>query len=159
MDIRQRLAVYGVTGVLAASAALIGTHEGEVRRTYLDPIGIPTYCFGQTGPGATPGKTFTAQECTAALARSVRAAESALQKCTGRLPDGPRIAFTSLTYNVGSTAVCKSNAARLLRSGDYTGACSELSKWVYAGGKKLPGLVRRRAEEKAVCLKGLHEYS
>lgn len=155
MDIKQRLAAYGVAGVLAASAALIGKHEGEVRRTYLDPIGIPTYCFGQTGPGATPGKTFTAQECTAALARSVKSAETALLKCTGSLPDGPRIAFTSLVYNVGSTAVCKSNAARLLRSGAYTAACNELPKWVYAGGKRLPGLVTRRAEEKAVCLKGL----
>jgi hypothetical protein len=31
------------------------------------------------------------------------------------------------------------------------GACAELSRWTYAGGKQLPGLVRRRAAERQLC--------
>jgi lysozyme len=30
--------------------------------------------------------------------------------------------------------------------------CDDLLKFVYAGGMKLPGLVRRRQEERALCL-------
>ncbi|HHG5564729.1 TPA: glycoside hydrolase family protein [Pseudomonas aeruginosa] len=44
---------------------------------------------------------------------------------------------------------------RKLNAGDVRGACAELSRWVYAGGKKLGGLVRRRAAERELCEIGL----
>ncbi|HTD03821.1 lysozyme [Undibacterium sp.] len=44
---------------------------------------------------------------------------------------------------------------RKLNAGDYAGACNELPRWVYAGGKILPGLVKRRAAEQELCLRGL----
>lgn len=41
-----------------------------------------------------------------------------------------------------------------LNAGDVKGASNEFAKWVYAGGKKLPGLVRRRAAEKTLFCTG-----
>jgi lysozyme len=37
----------------------------------------------------------------------------------------------------------------------HCGACQQFSRWTYAGGKQLPGLVKRRAEEKQLCLDGV----
>ncbi|MDE3966778.1 glycoside hydrolase family protein, partial [Glaesserella parasuis] len=51
--------------------------------------------------------------------------------------------------------VSKSTFFRKIKSGDYVGACNELPKWVYSGGKKLRGLEIRREKEKALCLAGL----
>nr|WP_276554179.1 lysozyme [Cupriavidus gilardii] len=68
------------------------------------------------------------------------------------LTDGQRTAFVSFTYNVGRGAFCGSTLVRKLNAGDYVGACNELPRWVYAKGVKLPGLVNRREQERALCL-------
>ncbi|MGK3626883.1 glycoside hydrolase family protein, partial [Acinetobacter sp. A11] len=39
-----------------------------------------------------------------------------------------------------------------LNSGDYKGAANQFDVWVNAGGKRLAGLVRRRALEKKLFL-------
>jgi len=39
-----------------------------------------------------------------------------------------------------------------LNAGDYPGAAAEFGKWVYGGGKRLDGLVKRRAAEKTLLL-------
>ncbi|WP_405045477.1 glycoside hydrolase family protein [Pseudomonas aeruginosa] len=51
--------------------------------------------------------------------------------------------------------MARSTLLRKLNAGDVRGACAELSRWVYAGGKKLGGLVRRRAAERELCEIGL----
>jgi len=37
-----------------------------------------------------------------------------------------------------------------LNAGDYSGAAAEFSRWVFAGGQQLPGLVKRRTAEAAL---------
>ena len=71
------------------------------------------------------------------------------------LTDGQKAAFLSFAFNVGNGAFCSSTLVRKANTGDMPGACSELSKWVYAGGKQLPGLVKRRAAERAMCERDL----
>lgn len=58
----------------------------------------------------------------------------------------------SFTFNVGTGAFRSSTLLKRLNAGDYQGAASEFGKWVKAGGKVLPGLVRRRKEEAALFL-------
>ena len=41
--------------------------------------------------------------------------------------------------------------ARKTNAGDLAGACAELSRWTYAGGRQLPGLIKRRAAEREMC--------
>ena len=66
-----------------------------------------------------------------------------------------RAALVSFVYNVGGTKFGNSTLLKKLNAGDASGACAELSKWVYAGGVKLKGLVARRAEERQLCEVGL----
>ena len=71
------------------------------------------------------------------------------------LPEPPRAALASFVYNVGEGNFARSTLLRKLNQGDLRGACHELSRWVYAGGRKLNGLVSRRATERELCLAGL----
>lgn len=83
-------------------------------------------------------------------------------RCAPSLPVGALAAFSNAVYNIGPTIACntqQSPAARLLQASDIMGACNQLPRWSKArvGGVMidLPGLVKRRAAEQAICLKGL----
>ena len=68
------------------------------------------------------------------------------------ISQGEYDAYLDFTYNVGVSAFCHSTLNKKLNSGDYDGACKGLLAWNQAGGKVLPGLVKRRQEEYAQCL-------
>ena len=61
-------------------------------------------------------------------------------------------ALCDLIYNIGSGAFSKSTLLKKLNVKDYAGAASEFVKWNMAGGKVLPGLTKRREEEKKLFL-------
>jgi lysozyme len=138
--------------VLAAAAALVAVWEGYKPTTYLDPIGIPTTCYGHTGADVRPGQTRTRAECVALLQEDVATAYAGVMRCLTRpVPDGMAAAFTSFAYNAGAATFCRSSMARKANAGDFAGACKALDLYVYAGGQRLTGLVRRRAAERAMC--------
>ena len=60
-------------------------------------------------------------------------------------------AYLDFTYNVGTFAFCTSTLNKKLNAMDYEGACKELLNWTKAGGKVLPGLVKRRQDEYKQC--------
>jgi hypothetical protein len=62
-------------------------------------------------------------------------------------------ALVSLVFNIGGTAFMKSTLLRLLNMGDYIGAASQFDRWIHASGNVMPGLVKRRKQEKALFLK------
>lgn len=137
---------------LLALAGFVAYHEGYVPQTYADPVGIPTVCFGHTGPDVQMGQTKTRAECEALLQDDLGRAYAGVRRCiTAPMQDHQAAALTSFTFNVGATALCKSTLARYANAGDWARACAELDRWVYAKGRKLPGLVKRRAEERAMC--------
>lgn len=135
--------------------AVVPMFEGTVLTTYADPAlgwAVPTACVGYTGPQAVRGRVFTPAECQALLAEDLVAhAQGVLACVTVPLSTGETAAYTSFAFNVGVRAFCTSTAARLLNSGDRQGACAQLSRWTRAGGRVLPGLVKRRATERALC--------
>ena len=55
-------------------------------------------------------------------------------------------------YNAGAQNLRTSTLLKKLNAGDYSGASAEFSKWVNGGGKKLPGLVKRREAERQLFL-------
>jgi lysozyme len=61
-------------------------------------------------------------------------------------------ALTSFTFNLGIGNLKSSTLLKKLNAGDRAGAADEFGKWVNAGGKPLPGLVKRRAAERALFL-------
>ncbi|MFV5363688.1 lysozyme [Acinetobacter oleivorans] len=60
--------------------------------------------------------------------------------------------LVSLTYNIGVGAFKHSTLLKKLNSGDYKEAANQFDVWVNAGGKRLQGLVNRRAMEKKLFL-------
>lgn len=125
--------------------------EGLRTAVYLDPVGIPTYCFGETA-GARLGDTYTPEQCRAKLGARVLEFGGAVDRCVTKPMSAARKAgLTSFTYNVGVDAFCGSTLVRRLNAGDPD-ACDELRRWTKAKGVTLPGLVNRREQERTLCL-------
>lgn len=144
--------------IAAAAVALalptIMAFEGLVLRPYRDPVNLLTVCYGETHAEM---RTYTPAECRELLEASAQKHATQIEPCLpDGLPEHVYAATISFAYNVGAQAFCQSTFARKLRNGD-PGACAELSRWVYAGGRILPGLVRRRAAERAMC-EGSHVH-
>lgn len=143
-----------LAGSLAMAVSVVGFFEGRSLVGYMDPVGIPTICYGHTAT-AKIGQTKTADECEVLLQQDLGVALNAVDKELPDLAPETRAALGSFVYNVGEGAFRSSTLLRKARAGDMVGACNELPRWVYAGGRVLNGLVRRREAERALCLAGL----
>lgn len=151
MIAKGRLAAVAGTLTAAYLTAFMPQFEGMILRGYKDPIGIVTACAGHTKT-AVLGRPYTKAECEKLLMDDLAEHATGVMECLEtRVPPGPRAAFISAAYNIGVPTFCRSTIARKANAGDLKGACAELDRWVYAGGQKLPGLVSRRAAERAVC--------
>lgn len=152
MDLKTKVG----TGVIAAAIGLVAAWEGRSLVAYVDPVGIPTICEGYTH-GVKLGDVATTERCDALTEQEVRKALAVVDRSVPQpLPEGVRAALASFVYNVGPGAYGGSTLLRKLRAGDLSGACNQLPRWVYAGGKKLRGLERRREAERRICLSSLH---
>jgi lysozyme len=102
-------------------------------------------------------RTYTPQECQVLLeARQQHDYAPAVLKCAPGLVDRKHAFAASIdaAYNAGVAAFCRSPMARRFNAGDWAGGCDAFSNWyTTAKGKRLRGLVRRRAAERALCLK------
>ena len=61
-------------------------------------------------------------------------------------------ALVDFAYNLGFNALKSSTLMSKVNAGDFNGAANEFTRWVYAGGKVLPGLVKRREAEKQLFM-------
>ncbi|MCD1608623.1 lysozyme [Stutzerimonas kunmingensis] len=153
--LRKKLIAAGAGAALSIAAVVVSHFEGLEKAAYKDPIGIPTICYGHTAT-AELGQVKTEAECDGLLKEDLQVALDAVDKYVKvEMPAQRRAAFVSFVYNVGAGNFARSTMLRKLNAGDSRGACAELDKWVYAGGRVLPGLVKRRAEERALCEVGL----
>lgn len=144
-------------GALLLSLPIVAYFEGFVPKTYIDPVGIPTVCFGETDKTITMQARvveFTKDQCYALLGASLHKHAAAVSPCIkAPITDHEAAAILSWSYNVGPAAACKSTLVAKLNAGAPPGEwCPELRKWVYAKGKKLRGLEIRREKEVAMCL-------
>ena len=141
----------------AAGRALIARFEGCARaigngrfEAYPDPGtgGKPwTIGWGATGAGIGPGTVWTQAQCDARLGADLERFAAEVSRAVGRAQTAQNQfdALVSFHYNTG--AISRAALTRLHRGGDFAGAAAEFGKWVHAGGKRLAGLVRRRAAE------------
>jgi lysozyme len=149
-----------VMGAAALATPLIAQFEGYEPVGYADPAPgrFETVCFGHRQDGVL-GKRFSDEACLKMLADDAVRHGLAIDGCLEGVDLAPetRAAFTAFAFNVGAEKFCVSTLAAKVRAGDLAGACAELSRWTLAGGKPLPGLIRRRAAERALCEKGLRK--
>ena len=155
MTDRGKLVAKIGAGATAIAVPLVMLYEGTVLQSYRDPIGIVTACVGHTGPELRMGQRYTRQQCEDMLYGDLLKHAQALDCIKQPMTDGQKAAFLSFAFNVGNKAFCDSTLARKANAGDMAGACAELSRWTRAGGRELPGLVKRRAAERELCERGL----
>lgn len=155
MTARNRLSLKIGAGATALAVPLVMLYEGTVLQSYRDPIGIITACVGHTGPELRMGQKYTRQQCEDMLYGDLLKHTVALDCIKQPMADEQKAAFLSFAFNVGNKAFCDSTLARKANAGDMPGACAELSRWTRAGGRELPGLVKRRAAERELCEGGL----
>lgn len=131
--------------------ALIEAFEGRFLNAYRDSVGVLTIGFGHTSaagePRVTRELTITAEEADQILAADLARVEAQVSRAiTKPLNQCQFDALVSFTFNLGPTNLNNSTLARRVNRGDYDVA-SEFMKWDKAGGKRLPGLTRRRKAE------------
>lgn len=127
---------------------IIKQYEGLKLEAYLCPAGIPTIGYGHTR-GVKLGQKISAAQAEVFLDHDYEEAEDAVNRLiTVPLTDNQLGALTSFVFNLGEGRLLGSTLRRKLNNGDYKGAAAEFDKWVYSGGKKLNGLIARRAAER-----------
>lgn len=142
----------------AIATALAVPAEGLRQWAYYDPPGILTVCYGSTS-NVQKNKKYSLDECTARLNADMFAAVQAVERCVPGLPVNVLAAFSDAVYNMGPRIACdlvNSTAARLLKANSIALACEQLPRWnkakVLGVMVELPGLTKRRAAERALCL-------
>lgn len=154
----QKGGLAAIVGVVAAGIlyTVVPREEGTVYVGYLDVVGIPTKCMGDT-TNVRVGRRYTDAECRASLDRQLVAHAAPVMACTpgisGNGHDNQRAAAISLAYNIGTSAYCRSTVRTRFNARDYRGACDAFMAWTYAGGRQIRGLVLRRGRERVLCLK------
>ncbi|MFN6971680.1 MAG: lysozyme [Rheinheimera sp.] len=137
---------------------LICNFEGLRLKAYDDGVGVWTIGFGTTkypnGIRVKKGDTCTLDQAKAYMQNDLKSFEQTVNN-TVKVPlnQNQFDALVSLAYNIGSTAFKNSTLARQLNEGNYKAAANQFNVWVNAGGKRMQGLVNRRAAERTLFLK------
>ena len=146
---------YAIAGLSLSAAGLVGilNYEGFSDTAYIPvPGDVPTIGFGST-KGVKLGDTITPEKAIERAYRDIQKTESAIHKCVHvPLSQGEMDAYSSLAYNIGTSAFCSSTLVKKLNARDYEGACAEIKRWIYVKGKKNQGLINRREKEYQTCI-------
>ena len=132
--------------------AIIKEFEGLRLTSYLCQAGIPTIGWGTTKIGGKPvklGLTITQAQAEEYLKNDVFVFEAAVNILVKRpINQNQFDALVSFCYNLGYGALASSTLLKKVNANpNDISIRNEFQKWVYGGGKALPGLVRRRNAE------------
>lgn len=147
----------------SAGLSIIKKSESFRSKPYICPAGWWTYGYGSIWDpsGARVTKDTppcTQQQATELLTRDVGIAERAVFRyVTVPIDDNQFSALVSFTHNLGSGALQRSTLCKRLNRGDRAGAAKEFEKWCFGGGRKLPGLAKRRLAEKQLFLSNFQD--
>lgn len=128
---------------------LIQHFEGFSDRVYLCPAGYPTIGYGHLIRDSEKfPQPISHREAETLLIQDVFVAERAVLGCIHvPLQDSQFNALVSFTFNLGGGALERSTLRQKINRGEHQAVPEELERWVYALGKKSPGLIARRRAE------------
>ena len=151
----------GATDGLAIAAALCRRFEGLRLRPYLCPAGVATIGYGSTRyedntPVRLTDPPITADRAEALLLHDLRTQRVAAVRrlCPAIDSPGRLGAVLDFAFNLGAGALAGSTLRRHINARAWGQVPGELRKWVRGGGRVLPGLVKRREAESALCGSG-----
>ena len=133
--------------------ARIKRFEGFSATPYLCPAGWWTIGWGAIHgldgqPVTAATSPVTEEEAETLLRRDVAVAERAVLRLIAvPLSDGRFDALASFAFNLGGGALQRSTLRRKVNREEHADVPDEFRKWVWGGGRKLPGLIRRREAE------------
>ena len=131
---------------------LIKSHEGLRLNAYKCPAGVWTIGYGHTS-GVAPGMKIIEANAENLLKEDLLRFEIAVNRLVEvPLNQHQFDALVSFCFNVGIGAFENSTLLILLNKGRYEEAAYQFPRWVHGGGQKLPGLIRRRKEERGLFL-------
>ncbi len=146
-----------MTAVPQAAIALAKRFEGFCRvpkndpgraYPYICPAGYWTIGYGHLCDPKHPpitrveGETYLEADMADAIRATLRYCPVLATEPQRRLA-----AIVDFTFNLGAGRLQASTLRRRINQRDWTGAARELRRWVYGGGRTLPGLVLRREAE------------
>lgn len=136
----------------ANGIAHIKEFEGFRGKRYLCPAGKWTIGYGHVIVDSERvtlwDADLTEEQATKLLMKDLVRFEDAVSAMVAvLLTQGQFDALVSFAYNLGEAKLRSSTLLKLLNAGDYDGARKQINRWVYSNGKKLEGLIRRRARE------------
>ena len=129
---------------------LIKHHEGFRADIYLCPSGFKTIGYGHKILEGEQYTHISEKEAREILERDLLFAENAVQRyIKAPINDNQFAAIVSFVYNLGSGVLQRSSLRQKINYNyeDYESIQNELLKWVYAGGRRLRGLMLRRKDE------------
>lgn len=141
-----------------AGKELIMRFEGCSLKPYKCPAGKWTIGYGHTDPHGYVEKlaqqqgSITQHQAEEILALDLSKFEDAVRELCPTANANQHSAMVCLAFNIGITRFSNSTLRRKFNAGDIQGAADEFPKWCSAGGVQLPGLVKRRAAERALFL-------
>jgi len=137
--------------ITQAGLDLICRFEGFSPIIYLCPAGYPTIGYGHLITEANKEQFLDGideLEALDLLKTDVQRAEQAVLRIINvPLTDWQFDALVSFTFNLGAGALQRSTLRRKVNREEHADVPAELMKWVWAGGRKQKGLVRRRRAE------------
>lgn len=132
-----------------ACVALVKASEGCRLTAYRDSVGVWTIGYGHTR-GVRQSQTITQDEADALLLDDLDLAAAQVRgMVTVPLTQGQFDALCDFVFNLGAGRLRDSTLLRLLNQGRYAEAAAQFKFWVMSGGHPLPGLVTRRAADRA----------
>jgi lysozyme len=148
---------------------MIRHHEGVRFRAYRCPAKLWTIGVGHVlypNQGRLPldqrqdfqlqesdNRTFSAEEVDGILRSDLARFERGVAiQCPVSLTQGQFDALVSFSFNCGLGTLQRSTLRQKLLRGETEDAAQELLKYTIGGGRVLPGLVKRRQDERSVFL-------
>lgn len=133
---------------------LIKEFEGCKLKAYQDSVGVWTIGYGHT-KGVKKGDVITQDQANQLLIEDLADAENAVNRLVKvEINQDMFDALSSFTFNLGAGSLKSSTLLKLLNQGKYSEAAEQFMRWVFAGGQKLDGLVRRRKAEQKLFRSG-----
>ena len=139
---------------------LIREFEGFSVQAYLDTGGVWTIGFGTikypNGKRVVKGDVCTQSAAEQWLKNDSKWVDACLDKhIKTNVNQNQFDALASFVYNIGETAFIKSTMLTLINQNSMISAASQFDRWVFDNGKRIQGLVNRRAKERKLFEKAL----
>ncbi|MEP1613401.1 MAG: glycoside hydrolase family protein [Roseobacter sp.] len=149
---------FGLAAAIGTQAAI--RSKGVVLKAYRDPVGVLTIGAGLTKFSGVvtpkPGMTITRQEASRLLAKALE--RNYEPTVSDMMPGANQHEFDSgVSFHFNTGAIQRASWVKEWRSKNWVAVSAKIKLWRKAGGKVLPGLVRRRDEEFKLMMSGIYE--